>query len=82
MSFVEIYSAKAITAFQDNGASVAEAARYATFCFFAGVVAVYILDGIVHAITAFAIWLKKKELKKLPVSERPPHHAGAEGAPV
>lgn len=61
---MEIFSQKAIGAFQDGGYDLDTATRYATFCFFGGIVSVYLLDLIVHAITALAIWLKKKEVKK------------------
>lgn len=63
VSFVEIFSAKAIGAFVANGSSDAEAVRYATGCFFLGVLVVYILDAVVHGITALAVWIKKREIK-------------------
>lgn len=66
VSFVEIFTAKAVTAFVDAGSSPNAAMRFATFCFFGGVLLVYILDGIVHGITHLAISMKRKELKRLP----------------
>ncbi len=63
VSFVEIFSSKSIKAFIANGATDAEAVRYATGCFFLGIVVVYILDAFVHGITALAGWIKQREMK-------------------
>lgn len=70
VSFVEIFAAKSMSAFIENGSSEGEASRFATFCFFGGIAIVYVLDGLVHLITNLAIWLKKQELKRLPGLKR------------
>ena len=48
VSFVEIFRAKSIDGFVDAGYSDEEADRYATFCFFAGCLATWLLDRLVH----------------------------------
>ncbi|KAI8468657.1 MAG: zinc transporter ZIP [Monoraphidium minutum] len=50
VSFVEIFSAKAIVAFQEYGYGPNEAARYATFTFFAGALFTWLLDKLVHCV--------------------------------
>jgi hypothetical protein len=48
VSFVEIFSSKAVEAFEAAGFAANAAARYATLCFFAGAVATWALDHGVH----------------------------------
>lgn len=48
VSFVEIFSTKAVEAFQSGGFSQAEGARYAALCFFGGAAFTWLLDKVVH----------------------------------
>ena len=51
VSFGEIYGVKAVDAFESiDGVDRDEATRYATFCFFAGILITYALDWLVHMI--------------------------------
>jgi len=51
VSFGEIYGVKAVDAFESiDGVDRDEATRYATFCFFAGILITYALDWLVHTI--------------------------------
>jgi hypothetical protein len=54
VSFVEIFSAKAVDGFEAAGYTPEEATRYATLCFFGGMVVIWLLDKLVHAILHFA----------------------------
>jgi len=51
VSFAEIFTIKAIEGFLEEGHSDAEAQRYATFCFFAGIVFTVLLDKFVQSLT-------------------------------
>lgn len=64
VSFVEIFATKSVGAFIDNGATDAEAVRYATGCFFGGILLVYLLDLIVCGITALAVWARERDMQK------------------
>ena len=50
ISFVEIFSVKAVSAFQEAGFPDNAAARYATLCFFGGALLTWLLDRLVHAL--------------------------------
>lgn len=54
VSFGEIFLRKATGGFQDVGYTEDEAYRYATFCFFGGMVVIALLDQIVHLVASFA----------------------------
>lgn len=60
VSFVEIFAIKSVEYFEDEGYSGDEATRYATLCFFGGVIITAILDSIVHQITK-SNWRQEKE---------------------
>lgn len=64
VSFVEIFASKSVAAFINNGATDAEAVRYATACFFGGILLVYLLDAIICGITALAVWARERDMKK------------------
>ncbi|CAG9460507.1 unnamed protein product [Pedinophyceae sp. YPF-701] len=48
VSFVEIFATKSFEAFEDYGLTPEEAQRYATFCFFGGMLFIFLLDKVVH----------------------------------
>ena len=51
VSFGEIFGVKAVESFEEiEGIDGAKATRYATFCFFGGIVITYLLDWLVHTI--------------------------------
>lgn len=50
VSFAEIFTVKAVEAFQESGYKDGEAYAYATITFFSGIVFTYILDQVVHFI--------------------------------
>lgn len=64
VSFVEIFATKSVGAFISNGSTDAEAVRYATGCFFLGILLVYLLDALICGITALAVWARKRDMKK------------------
>ena len=63
ISFVEIFSVKAVSAFQEAGFPDNAAARYATLCFFGGALLTWLLDKLVHALMhaaeAFVQWRQR-----------------------
>lgn len=54
VSFAEIFTSKAVIGFEDAGYNEDEAIRYATLCFFGGVLLTWLLDKVVHAMTGHA----------------------------
>lgn len=50
VSFVEIFSAKAVGGFEDAGYTGAESRRYATIFFFVGMLVIFVLDLLVHCL--------------------------------
>jgi len=59
VSFVEIFASKAIHGFEDAGYTDKEALRYATFCFFGGMLLLWILDKVVHLVMQLGSMLGK-----------------------
>eukprot|EP00877_Chromochloris_zofingiensis_P002860 jgi/Chrzof1/12575/UNPLg00528.t1 len=61
VSFVEIFTNKSIGAFEGYGFASNLANRYATFCFFGGILFTWVLGKLVHWITNLAYaWTAKK----------------------
>lgn len=61
VSFVEIFTSKSIGAFEEYGFTSNLANRYATFCFFGGILFTWVLGKLVHWITNLAYaWTAKK----------------------
>jgi hypothetical protein len=48
---VEIFTGKAVGAFEETGVTTAVATRYATFSFFFGMLLTWALDKLVHALS-------------------------------
>jgi hypothetical protein len=54
VSFFEIFASKAVSGFLAAGYTEDESCRYATLCFFCGMLAIWLLDKLVHLILKFA----------------------------
>lgn len=63
VSFVEIFSAKAVGGFEDAGYTGAESRRYATIFFFVGMLVIFVLDLLVHC-----LGFKHHSVKEFPTS--------------
>eukprot|EP00878_Enallax_costatus_P014024 GHUV01014666.1.p1 GENE.GHUV01014666.1~~GHUV01014666.1.p1 ORF type:complete len:381 (+),score=79.70 GHUV01014666.1:623-1765(+) len=59
VSFVEIFSTKAVTSFVEAGLSDTEATRYATFAFFTGVIATWLLGKLTHGLTLLSSHIRR-----------------------
>jgi len=64
ISFVEIFSVKAIGEFMAAGLSENVAAQYATFCFFGGCLFTWLLDKLVHALMHLAEHLTARRVQR------------------
>lgn len=64
VSFVEITN-KAVTAFADAGMPAHEAARYATFSFFLGVVATWLLGKLVDCLATAARVIQARKVRSI-----------------
>lgn len=62
VSFVEIFGAKAIAAFVEAGLPENEATRYATFAFFTGVIATWLLGKLTHCMAHVAVSVRKHKV--------------------
>lgn len=63
MSFVEIFTSKAISGFEDAGFETPTARRYATFCFFGGLAFTWALDRVVHLIMHLTAHRSRRALR-------------------
>lgn len=61
VSFAEIFTAKAVTAFVQAGCSNDEAVRYATFAFFSGAAATWLLGKLVHCLAHLQERLSRRQ---------------------
>lgn len=60
---VEIFTSKAVATFQDAGLSPDESMRYATFSFFLGVLATWLLGKLVNFLDVASRHLKAKKVR-------------------
>lgn len=70
---VEILATKAVGGFVEAGLSQVEAVRYATFAFFAGIAATWVLGKLVHALAHMGAVLRKRRVRQ-GVGRHPGHH--------
>lgn len=64
VSFVEILGIKAISSFIDAGFTANEASRYATFAFFTGVTATWVLGKFTHWLAHIADLLQRHKVSR------------------